>query len=190
MKNMILGLFLLFSVSAHAGLIDITVSADVASINDTVTVDIVGSGFADFDFFNFDVLFDTSVFSFDPSAIVTDLPLAAISIFGLQPIAVPTVGANFSFFDLLPFTAGAFSISFDLTVVGAGVSDFLLSTGLVGQGFSIADPLDPSAAPTALVLNINQTTDQVTASDVPEPTSIMMFALAMVGFICYRKFAK
>jgi hypothetical protein len=190
MKNVVLGLFLLFSVSANAGIIDIDVSANTANIGETITVDIVGSGFADFDFFNFDVLFDTSVFSFDPSAIVTDLPIAALVLFGLQAVEVPSVGANFSFFDLLPFTAGAFNISFDLTVIGAGISDFVLSTGLIGQGFSVADPFDIFALPTDLVLTINQTAAQVTASDVPEPGSLMMFAMAMIGFVSYRKFAK
>jgi hypothetical protein len=91
---------------------------------------------------------------------------------------------------LLPFTAGAFNISFDLTVVSAGISDFVLSTGLIGQGFSVADPFDIFAPPTNLVLTINQTAAQVTASDVPEPSSLMMFAVAMIGFVSYRKFAK
>ena len=184
MKNVVLGLFLLFSVSANAGIIDIDVSANTANVGETITVDIVGSGFADFDFFNFDVLFDTAVFSFDPANIVTDLPVAGLFGFGIQAVEVPGIGANFSFLDLFPFGGGAFSISFDLSVIGAGVSDLLLSTSDIGQGFFVPQAGLPE------VLSISQNFDQLTVSEVPEPSLLMIFALAMFGLIGYRKLAK
>ena len=110
MKNILLGFLLLLSANASAGLIDINVSADTVAVGDTVTVDLVGTGFANFDSFSFDVLFNTSIFDFDPLGVVTDLPLFELLIFDL-----PGVGASFNLvdFDFLPFTLGSFNISFD-----------------------------------------------------------------------------
>jgi hypothetical protein len=183
MKNIITVIVLLMTIHlsgyVNAGII--TTSADKLNVNigDTVEINLLASSFDSFDVFDLALVFDTSLFTYEPNSLVSDLPSSAP--FGLFVNEVAT-GVALSYVDFLPYVGGDFLLAnFTLTALKVGFTDFNLLT----NEFSLSDPLDIFSTPIDLVVDISGNPGtNITA--VPEPSTLLLFILTIMAFGVYR----
>ena len=163
--------------SLNAGLITLSTDASEVAVGDTVEVTLSATGMDMFDVFDLDVLFDTSLFSYNLFSLNSDLPGGFL--FENQ---TPT-GLAISFFDLLPYPGGDFTLArFELTALSSGISNFNLTI----DEFSLSDPFDIFAPATPLnVTAVSQA--QVQVSQVPEPSSVALLLSALALILTRRE---
>lgn len=168
MKKLIAALALFVGLSANASLISIEVSDTNVAVGETVTINLLATGFGDFDSFDLDFDFDTSVFNYDASTLLSDLS------FGLS-FLVNQVGDGMalSFFDFSPVNGDFLLASFDLIAVGEGSTNFTFSDTLFAD-FGVPVSFDVDAS------------DEVAAS-VSAPATLGLFAIAALGLAGFRR---
>ncbi|TDF38371.1 PEP-CTERM sorting domain-containing protein [Alteromonadaceae bacterium M269] len=198
MKKLLFVVFALFMSNAQAGFISITPDNTNPNVNDVVNVRIVLEDVAvdeEFTSFSIGFNFDSSIFEFVSGSVTSFFPDFDLFTFSGLDVGVLDAAAGLLTFTLFEdivfptvFSGGDFLIAqFDLLTIGGGDSTFALTpTSEIGAPF---DPLDPLQVPTTVDFDAPAPVS-VQAADVPEPGTIMMFALAMVGFVSFRKFAK
>ena len=166
---------LALSFTANAGLITVDISDTSVNQGESVTIDILGSGFEETDFFFFDLNFKTSVFSFDPQTLTSDLALVdadALLFDGLDVEAFAT-GLLFTFSDMFAPVSGDFTIaSFSLFAESAGGSQFSLANI---DGFNT----DPNTTPNYTTNFSNGSSVSSLTTQVPEPGVLAIFIFSL-----------
>lgn len=183
MKNLIMTLLVIVAahlpLSANAGIITVSVDQTEVAVGDSVEVSLLATGFDFFDVFDLDVLFDSSVFSYDSASFSSDLPSFP---FGVSALETPTELA-ISFVDFLPYAGGDFMLAqFNLTALTAGVTDFSLNI----SEFSLSDPFDIFAPAQQLSVSVDGQSS-VTVTSVPEPTTVFLMLVAIAVISLSRK---
>ena len=169
MKKFIAALALFVGLSANANIISIEFGDTNIAVGETVTVSLLATDFADFDTFDFNFDFDTSVFSYDASTLLSDLSLGLV----FEVNQVPD-GMALSFFDFNIVNGDFLLASFDLIAVDEGLTNFTLSDAIFADG-----PV------TSLVVD---TSDAVVASaSVSAPATLSLFAIAILGLAGFRR---
>ena len=169
MKKFIAALALFVGLSANANIISIELGDTNIAVGETVTVSLLATGFEDFDTFDFNFDFDTSVFSYDASTLLSDLSLGLV----FEVNQVPD-GMALSFFDFNIVNGDFLLASFDLIAVDEGLTNFTLSDAIFADG-----PV------TSLVVD---TSDAVVASaSVSAPATLSLFAIAILGLAGFRR---
>lgn len=175
MKKFFALLVLAFSVTANAGLITVDINETTVNQGETVTLDILGSGFEESDLFYFDLNFDTSIFSFDPQSLTSDLALVDVDAFLFDGLDVEALasGLLFTFSDMFVPVSGDFTIaSFSLTAINAGDSQFSLTNI---DGFNT----DPNSTPSYTTSFSNGSSVSSLTTQVPEPGMFAVFLLSL-----------
>lgn len=174
-------LLITIQLSGYANAGTINSSVDRVSVNtgDIIEITLLATSFDAFDVFDLALEFDTSLFTYEPNSLVSDLPSSAP--FGLFVNEVAD-GVALSFADFFPYTGGDFLLAnFTLTALEVGFTDFTLLT----NEFSLSDPFDIFAAPVDLVVEISGKPG-TTVTAVPEPSTFILFALTIMAFGVYR----
>lgn len=176
MKNLIAALALMVSFTANANLITVEISDDAISLGDTVQVTVLASMLEDFDTFGFELEFDTSVLTYDASSFYSDLTVFSDFIFD---VSSQPYGFAFSFLNFFAVPADDYVLArFDLSAVTEGTSGFSLTNVVAGL-------FDPQT------LEVNtlqvQVDPQNPSVDVPEPVSLAVIAIGLLGFTGLRR---
>lgn len=170
MKKYIMLIMLLTGFNAKAGVIEIKLDQTSTTIGSSVEVSLLASNFDAFDLFNFDFIFDSPIFSYDPLSLQSDLPLddgfLTLGLIGtslLNHLAL-------SFFDFDSFAGGDFLLAkFKLTAIGNGVSNFSLENVEFYEPFAIDQ-----------MVNIDSSSiESATVIGVPEPTTWLLLIPAL-----------
>ena len=169
MKNLLMALLLTIGFQANAGLISLNVSSGNVAVGESISVDIIASGFTDSDTFNFDLNYDTSVFSFDSTSLLSDLSLS-------NPLAIFEVNEftgylAFSFLDFDSFSGDFTLASFTLNTLSEGNSQLVFDNVSFYQGGFSPITVDSSSS---VSIQAQQ------ATSVPEPAMLFMLPLAFV----------
>ena len=182
MKNFLIVVTIILSVffggNAKAGLITVSIDQNSVGVGETVEVTLYASGFDSFDIFDLNVNFDTSMFSFLPLTFMSDLPS-----FGLLSNQVAS-GVAISFLDFFPSSGDFLLAKFELTALLSGFTNF----DLVVNEFALSDPFDIFALATPVNAGVSGQASATVAS-VPEPSTLAIFALGMMG-LASRRFKK
>lgn len=181
MKKVLTVLTLLIGFQANAGLITIATNQDSVNVGDSVTVSLTGSDFDVFDMFNFDFLFDTTIYDFAESSLSSDLPLLDefFDAEGLRATSFADSGVFFDFYQWDEvFTDGDEFVlaSFDLTAIGSGDNTFSFAESYFSSDVTGNFFVDTSA----------QLNSQVQSVSVPEPTTFAIFTLGLMGLAIRR----
>lgn len=182
MKKFIAMLTLLIGFNANAGLLTIDLSTDEASVGESVLVTINASDFDETDYFSFDFNFDSSVMAYDGSSLSSDLTLADDDpMFNGLSAMIEDYGLFFEFAaDDGSFAAGNFVLaSFSLIADADGFTNF-----------SLADFFNPSAFDDYTIAFSGASSVNVSASSIPEPSSMALLMLAGFAFANSRRKAK
>lgn len=161
-KSLFCGLLLsaLMAFQSQAGVIQIQTTQDPLAVNDHVVVELVASNFSEFDLFDLDFIFDSSIFSFEPASLFSDLASAFIF----------EVNANgnrlsFSFLDWAAMSGDFLLARFELKALKNGGS--VLS---IGQ----ADFYAPGSNDGMTGIQSNTTQLNVGAAAIPAPAAIVL----------------
>ncbi|WP_158971151.1 hypothetical protein [Paraglaciecola sp. L3A3] len=165
MKKFIAALTLLIGLSANANTISIQLSDTDINLGETVQVSLLATGFEMFDTFDFDLEFDTSTFSYDPTTLVSDVADTLPLIFEVNDAAN---GMAFSFFEPMAFAGGDFLLaSFSLTATDIG-----------DIGFSLADSVFADS-----LFQSELTVDTTARSQISVTEQVAVSAPATVGIL-------
>ncbi|WP_299084493.1 hypothetical protein [uncultured Paraglaciecola sp.] len=172
MKKFIAVLTLFVGLSANAGLISIELSEPSVAVGETVSINLVATGFGEFDTFDLDFDFDTSVFNYDPTSLASDLDLGIL--FEVNQVGE---GMALSFYDFSPVNGDFLLASFDLVAVGEGQSTFAFSDVLFTDTLFDTD----------LIVDTSdiQTGEVVTA--VSAPATLGLFTISLLGLVGVRR---
>jgi hypothetical protein len=182
MKKFLAVLTLLIGFQTNAGPITISSDQDTTDIGDTVNITLTGSGMGAFDFFTLDFVFDTSIYSFLPSSLSSDLDLldAVWPGEGLTATSKPASGIFFNLYQWDEYiSAGQDFVlaSFELTAIAAGASTFSFGDSyFAGSNGAVTVGLD--SVLTTQVIS--------TSTAVPEPSTLAIFALGLMGVVARR----
>ncbi|WDE01045.1 cohesin domain-containing protein [Thalassomonas actiniarum] len=173
MKKLFILLTFLTGFNAHAGLIDIELSTDRLLQGESLEIRLNARDFAEFDYFDLDFSFDSSIFSLDLTSLVTDLdPFGFVS-------SQTASGLAISFLDFSANSGDFLLAAFTLTALNPGSSSFSFEPDGNFYAPGTSSPLtdiDFSAAASA----------QVTAP-VPEPGGSALLLLALTGLLLLRR---
>ena len=173
MKKLFILLAFLTGFNAHAGFIDIDVNADQLLVGESLEIRLNALDFAEFDYFDLDFSFDSSVFALDMSSIITDLDP-----FGFVTSQTAT-GLAISFIDFSANSGDFLLAGFTLTALAPGHSDFSFEPD--GNFYAPG-----SASPLANINLSAQTSAQVLAQ-VPEPAGNALLLLALTALALSRR---
>lgn len=170
MKRFIALFVLFFSVHANAALVKIEVGSDFVAPGDAVDVTLIAEDLINFDSFDFDFNFDSSLFAFN-NDVTSDL---TIGFPGLSVLEGPGPGeVAFSFLDFAAYTGpGTFTLAkFSLTGLNgvAGTGSFNITEALFGEFFTGEIEVDTSSSAS------------VDVSAPPALSLFAAFALVMLG---------
>jgi len=179
MKKFILLISFLFGFNAQAGLITIDVSEDEVAVGESITVNLFASDFSPFDTFDFDFVYDNSLFSFETGSFTSDLTAVFPFLFETNE---NSNGLAISFTDFVSFTTSDFLLaSFQLTATSAGISDFSLDLDVFGDqstGFFEFDIFTSSNS--RLAVDSSSIASATVQTSVPEPQAWMLLLTALV----------
>lgn len=181
MKTIILTLLLALSFSSQAGMITTKLEQTQVAANDSLSVEITGSGFAPSDIFWFDLVFDTGLFALDLNSVTSSLNLVnkAAGLFDGLEIIERSFGLGFTFSDPTP-VSGNFTIAkFQLTALKSGASDFKVS-GIDGFNLDFSTPTYSTAFS-------NGQNVAVAAANVSESSSFALLLLSIAGFVLVNR---
>lgn len=181
MKNLLKPLMILMLIAgfnAKAGLIEVEVDQNEVALGSSVTVSLIASGFDEFDLFDLDFFFDTSLFTYDSASLLSDLPLDD-GLFTLGLLAEQQSDhLALSFFDFLPFAGSDFLLAkFDLVSLGNGTSDFSIANASFDNLFG----------PLAVVHSSVQQVRVNNSTAVPEPATWALLSLASLFLFARRR---
>lgn len=168
---MVLALIANFNV--NAGMITIDTSDTAVEAGDAITVNLLATDFAPIDTFGFRLNLDTSVFSFNPTSLMSGLSLS--NPFGFLEVNAFDGYIAFSFLDFDPIISPDFTLaSFTLTAQSIGASDISFSQVEFFQGGFLPVVIDSTS------------TVSVSVTEVPEPATWMLLPL-MLAFLTARQ---
>jgi hypothetical protein len=165
----VLTLFVGFQVNAN--MIEIELDSTQVQPNDILSINLITNFTDPVDEFDFDFLFDTSVFSFVAGSESTDLPNDGFD--AIFSIAGNATGLGLGFIDFSSFLSGEYFISFDLKANVAGASTFDLAVNTLYS--FIADQDYQLAA-------VEQKSATVSA-----PATLGLFVIALIAFAGFRR---
>jgi len=171
---MITGFILAIALSgqANAGLITVSVDQDSVAVGESVELTLSATAFEEFDVFDLNINFDTSLFTFMPQTFASDL-----DDFSLLWNQV-TNGVAISFVDFFPASGDFLLAKFELTAIESGSTNFDL---LVSE-FSLSDPFDIFAPATPVNAEVSgQAFASVTS--VPEPGMLSILFLGLLALV-------
>lgn len=175
MKKFLMTLALMTTFNVSAGMIEVDVSDTSVAAGEAITVDIIATDFEPIDTFNFRLDLDTSIFSYEPASLVSDLHFS--NFFGILEVNAFDGYIAFSFLDFDPILTPDFTLaSFTLNTLAGGASDFSFSNAEFYQGgVTPVNVVSTSAA-------------SVSVTEVPEPATwllipFMLMLLARKGLI-------
>ena len=173
MKKLIAALALFVGLSANASVITIEISDTYVDVGETVSVSLLATGLSDFASFSLSFDFDTSVFNYDPSSLVTGLNLdPSFSDFGGTQKGD---SLNLSLFSLFDSFSGDFLLAkFDLIAVAGGLSSFGLSAPVFEGSFIPSTVLDVDTSDTGL-------------TKVSAPATLGLLAMAGLALVGLRR---
>lgn len=184
MKKIIMLLVALIGFNANAGVIKIDVDSPEVSAGESVTVSLIANDFSEFDSFDFDLNFNTDIFTFDETSFTSDLPAFDGVLFGLLVEEVHPLGFDkhiaMSFFDLFPASGDFVLAKFELIALTAGLSEFSLSdASFFGAGL----PLD---------VDTSNTNQAIIASSkpIPEPATWLLALMPALLLLAKRRTLK
>lgn len=177
MKKILLLLCLFFAAQAKAGLISVNLSADQVFAGDTLSIEISASDFSATTDFWFDLVFDTSLFEFKPSSLLSDLNLVD-RVLGLDngiEVELFTEASSLLFtFSDLAAAMGNFTIAkFELIAIKSGVTNFMIDNA---DGFNADNSIYTSRFTSA-------SSTQVLPVAVNEPGHLGILMLAMAAML-------
>jgi hypothetical protein len=168
MKKIFAILILCINCHANASLIEVVVSDNAIKLGERIEVNLLASNFESFDTFGFDILFDTSIVSFDTSTFTSDL-FAELTVFGIFEATPLAGGVAFSFSDFSPLDTSDFLLaSFELVGLGAGITSLSLANVEFFEPFPSSTLLPVDGSSTASIA-------------VSEPPA---FALLLMAGVC------
>jgi|TARA_R110001592_G_scaffold141605_2_gene363362 hypothetical protein len=161
-----------FGGNANAGLITLSADQSDVLVGEMMEITLNATGFDEFDAFSLNVDFDTSVFSFLPTTFTSEL-----SPFAMLWSQVGS-GVAIGFVDFIPSSGDFILGKFTLQAIKAGTADF----SVVVNEFTLSDPFDILAVATPVNADV---LGPVSASvtDVPEPSTLAIFALGLMGLM-------
>jgi hypothetical protein len=170
MKKIVFILLMLVGFSAKANVINIDLSNTNLAVGDTTQVTLTADSFESFEYFEFDLNYDNTIFSFVPSSFFSDIGTRDVDMVAEEN----PFGMTFLFFGT-PVLAGTHVLArFNLLAIAAGDPTFsLLNVDFLGavDGLNV----DSSAQATAK------------ASAVPEPSSLVLFSLVGLTLLSLRR---
>ena len=183
MKKLILLMSFLFSLNTYASLITIELSEDEVVVGESITVNLIASEFSPFDTFDFDFVYDNSLFSFETGSLTSDLNSVFPFIFEENE---NINGLAISFVDFFSYTNSDFLLaSFQITAKSAGESDFYLgSVNFYNYNDLFNDP--------TLSVDSSSRASVIVQTSVPEPQTwlLLLTALFMVNRIKHRRLSR
>jgi hypothetical protein len=183
MKKLFTLFLLVLSLNVNAGIISLDVSDTDITNGEEVMVSILASDFAPTDTFNFDLVFDTSMFSYDDSSLTSDLFVSnSFSLFEVNAFDGFIAFSFLDFFDPISDTDFVLA-SFNLTALTEGNSDFMF------ENVEFYAPFDGGDA---ILLPVSSNSDiniQASAASVPEPSTwvLVVFALLTIGLMQQKR---
>lgn len=164
---------MLVGFNSQAALIEIAVDQDTVAVGSSVSVSLIATDFGQFDLFDLDLNFSTSLFAYDNTSLQSDLPLDdGFLTLGLIGSAL-TDHLALSFFDSASFAGGDFLLAkFNLVALAAGVDELSISDVTFDDFIGGALIVDSSSLQE---LRVTESTS------VPEPSSWMLLLFATLG---------
>lgn len=150
----------LMTFQSQAGVIQIQTTADPLAVDDKVVVELIASNFSEFDLFDLDFIFDSSIFSFEPASLFSDLASAFI-------FEVHASGnrLSISFLDWAAMSGDFLLARFELKALKNGNSQLS-----IGQ----ADFYAPGGSDAMAGIQSNTTQLNVGAAAVPAPAALVL----------------
>lgn len=171
MKKLIAVLAFFVSLSANANIITVNLSETDVEVGDTVTVSLLADNFDYFDTFDFKFDFDTSIFSYDPTSLLSNVSA------GILEVNQVANGMALTFVDFFTAYEGNLLLaSFNLTVIGAGTSDF-----------SFSDVYFEDAAFQSVLTVDSSSSASAEANAVSAPATLGLFAIALFALAGFRR---
>ncbi len=174
MKKLLAALTFFIGFSAQASIISVSVSESEVTVGEAVNVTVVADMTEDFDALSFQLEYDTSLFTYEPTSFSSDLD--AFFPFLIEQ-GSESYGFAFAFLDFVPAPSGMYNVaSFTLSALSAGSTDFVLSLVEAAHLTPIQIDID-SQVPANTVIS---------AAQVSAPSTIVLLSIALLGFAARR----
>ncbi|MDF2178849.1 cohesin domain-containing protein [Aliiglaciecola sp. CAU 1673] len=178
MKKFIALCALVLGFNANAALINLSLDNIDVNVGDEVTLTIEATGLVDIASFQFDLLFDASMFSYANDGMGNAF-LDSSDLFGALSFGAfdNGTGLGFGFVDFMPLTGDVLVASIKFTALAAGSFDFGLANALFSNS-SFEDVAVDLAQSVSVRANANA---------VPEPAAWALMLLALAGLTVARR---
>lgn len=170
MKKLIFTLLMLVGLTAKANVVEIELTNTDVALGDTTQLTLSANGFEGFDFFQFDLNYDISLFSYDPLSFFSEIGALDWDIVAEENVD----GMSFLFFGTPVLAGNNILAQFNLLAIAVGEATFSLSNVIFGDVTSDLI-VDSSAQKNAF------------ASAVPEPSSLVIISLAGLALVGFRR---
>lgn len=185
MKKIIMLLVALIGFNANAGVIKIEVDSPEVTAGESVSVSLIASGFTDIYGFDFDLNFNSDIFTFDAGSLTSDLPLFDGFLYGLLVEEVDAVGFDkhigVNFLDALPVSSDFVLATFDLIALSPGLSEFSMTESWF---------FDLNFSP--VLVDTSNTNQAIIASSkpIPEPATWLLALMPALLLLAKRRTLK
>lgn len=169
MKKYLALLTFLVGFQAQAGLITLGLSNTTVNSGETVTVSLMASAMDEFDLFSMNLNFDTSLFSYNPLALFSDLDFS-----GLLEVNQVASGIALNYLAFVPVMGDFMLATFELTAIADGTTAFSLNNiDFTAPGAPI--PMDNVFGSSDIMASVGKVS-------APGTMALLCVALAGIGF--------